>query len=826
MARKNKLDEELFEAKKQRFEKIAGNLEILPADQFLKDNFLPSSWSYVLDRALVDVTGLKPVQRRILYTMYKNGLSPSSNKSVIATIGGDVIHYHPHGDASINEALKNLGRAHVFRVPVIDTSGGDFGSPGSPGAAARYLKTRLNKAGWINVEEIGEHAVRMVPNYDNKDVEPVRIPVKWPVAVVNGGSGIATGYASNMPSHNPTEIMKAAKLLLRNPDATHAALQKIILGPDFNMGGLVTANDGVQQYLETGSGSFKIRGQYEVTQGARSTNRIEFYEIPFGTYPEKIIQEIQKASDEKGHFKEVASYKDLSDLKHPIRVVIETKPSVNHKKVIQDLFKHTSLEVSFAANITTIVDNRPVQSSMKDLLLDFIKFRKECVINKSKYSLNKKSDRLHLIEGLALVLLDIDKAIAIIRNSEDTTEANAELCKAFKIDEKQAEHVLSLQLRRLTKMDKGELLNEKEKLQEEITYLSSLITDAEVMKEHLVKEFDETAKIIGDERKTEVNGASAEEFAEQEKAVLQALKNADKDLPCYITRFDNGKLMKTMEPFAYINGTKKFADGLIVEQFKMRTQESMVVVDNKGIGHKVPLSYLVEDKAIDAKGLGLTLDKGLSVVGVAKYESMKSDIGLAIGTKNGGVKIAKTDFPKTDEFPVINLDETDEIVETRWLNRTLTGSHFVFVSQAGQVLIFDAKTIRETGSKAGAVRGMKLKGDDDKVIHFGWLPSIKEANCVLLTASGQTIKRTSVLDIPTKGKGGMGVATQLFKKDENGLTAAFVGYDMVQAAAVKTNQLISLPPIIKRSARGVDFTIPVKFGYSEIVPPSAAKKEE
>lgn len=814
MARKNKIDEELYEAKKQRFEKIAGNLETLPADKFLKDNFLPYSWSYVLDRALVDVTGLKPVQRRILYTMYKNGLSPNANKSVIATIGGDVIHFHPHGDASINDALKNLGRAHVFRVPVIDTSGGDFGSPGSPGAAARYLKTRLNRAGWINVEEIGENAVRMVPNYDNKDVEPVKLPVKWPVSIVNGGSGIATGYASNMPSHNPTEIMKASKLLLRNPDSTHAAIQKIILGPDFNMGGLITTNDGIKQYLETGSGSFKIRGQYEVTQGARSTNRIEFYEIPFGTYPEKIIQEIQKASDEKGQFKEVSSYKDLSDLKHPIRVVIETKPSVNHKKVIQDLFKYTSLEVSFAANITTIVDNRPVQSSMKELLLDFIKFRKECVFNKSNYSLNKKEARLHLIEGLTLVLLDIDKAIAIIRNSEDIAEANAKLQKTFKIDEKQADHVLSLQLRRLTKMDKGELLNEKSKLEEEIEYLRSLISDDEVMKNHLLKEFDETLKIIGDERKTDINGVSAEEFAAQEKAVAQELKNADKDLPCYITRFSNGKVMKTMEPFSYIDGTKKFANSLIVEQIKMRTKESLVFVDNKGNGYKVPMSYLVENKLTDAKAAGLTLPKGASIVGIAKYESMKSDIGLALGTKLGSVKIAKTDFPKSDEFPVINLDEGDEIVGSRWLGKALTDTYFTFVSKAGQVLIFDAKTIRETGSKAGGVRGMKLKGDDDAVIFFGWIDSVKKPENVLLTYSGHTIKRTSLTDIPTKGKGGMGVATQLFKKGEDELKAAYIGGENSIAATEKTNQVVSLPPIIKRSARGVDFSIDVAFGSS------------
>jgi len=816
MAKRVKIDEEDLKDKKLKFEKVADNLEEIPVDRFLKDNFLPYAWSVSLDRALVDVTGLKPVQRRILYTMYGMGLSPNSGRSKVATLAGRVLAYHPHGDASVSDALKNIARPHVFRVPLIDGKG-DFGSPGTPGAAARYIEARLNKAAWLNVEDIAEHATRMVPNYDDTSVEPVKIPVKWPVSIVNGGSGLAVGYAANMPSHNPTEIMKACKALLKNPDMTHDQLAKIVLGPDFNMGGTITSNDGIKQYLKTGTGSFKVRGNYEVTPGARSTFRIEFYELPYGTYPEKIIEEIQK-NTEKGKFTEIASFKDLSDLKHPIRVIIDTKPSANHKKVLQDLFKFTSLESNFSANMTTIVDNRPTQSSMLDLLADFINFRKECVANKTNYILPRRENRLHLVNGMLKTLIDIDKAISIIRGSADTEVANEKLQKAFKLDKEQAEYVLSLQLRRLTKMDSLALEQEKSDLEDEIKYLNSLLNDEDVLNNYLMNEFDNTLKVIGDERKTEINGMSADEFAAQEKAVAQELKNADKDLPCYITRFNNGKIMKTMEPFSYPENTKKFSDGLVVEQIKMRTQESLVLVDNFGTGYKVPVSYFIENKATDAKSAGLTLPKSASIVGVAKYESMKSDVGLALGTKMGAVKIAKTDFPKNDQFPVINLDEGDEIIGSRWLGRALTNSYFVFVSKAGQVLIFEAKSIRETGSKAGGVKGMKLKNDKDEVIHFGWLASVKDPECVLLTYSGHTIKRTSILDIPTKGKAGMGVATQLFKKGEDSLITAYAGYDASVAATAKTNQVVSLPPIIKRSARGVDFGIDVAFGSSHVSP--------
>lgn len=814
MAKRNKINEEDIKDKKAKFEKIAENLEEVPADGFLKDNFLPYAWSFSLDRALTDVTGLKPVQRRILYTMYEMGLSPQGNRSKVATLAGRVLAYHPHGDVSVADALKNIARPHVFRVPLIDGKG-DFGVPGTPGAAARYIEARLNKAAWLNVEDIAEHATRMAPNYDDTTVEPVRIPVKWPVSVVNGGSGIAVGYAANMPSHNPTEIMKACKALLKNPDMTDDALAKIVLGPDFNMGGSITSNDGIKEYLKTGSGSFKIRGNYEVTPGARNSYRIEFYELPYGVYPEKVIEEIQKQSD-KGKFAEISTYKDLSDLKHPIRVVIDTKPSSNHKKVLQDLFKFTSLESSFSANMTTIVDNRPVQAPMKTLLLNFVEFRKECIANKTNYILPRRENRLHVINGMLKTLVDIDKAISIIRKSDDSEVANEKLQKAFKIDKLQADYVLSLQLKRLTKMDSLALKNEKQDLEDEIKYLNDLLSDVEVLNAYLLNEFDNTLKIIGDERKTEINSMSAEDFAETEKNIVKELKNLDKNMPCYVTRFANGGILKTAEPFTYMQGAKKLQNSPIIEQVKMNTQDFMVVVDSTGLGHKVPLSHIFEDKLCAVKDMGITIDKGARIVGMAKYESMKSDIGLAIGTKNGGVKIAKTDFPKGGEtFPVITLDDGDEIIDSRWIGKALTGSNFVFVSKAGNILVFDAKTIRVSGSKAGSVKGMKLKGDKDEVIHFGWIDSAKNPDNMLVTYSGVTIKTTLISEIPTKNKGGMGVATQIFKTGENSLKTAYAGLKVTACSSKSTHNTISVPPVLKRSARGVDFNIDVILGTLE-----------
>lgn len=811
MARKTIATQEEVEAKRLRFAQVAATVDEVPVEKFLEDNFLPYAWSQTLDRALVDSSGLKPVQRRILYTMYKE---TGENRTKVATLAGKVLQYHPHGDASVVDALKNLGRDHVYRVPLIDGRG-DFGSPGSPGAAGRYIEGKLSKAAAICVEEIGESAVRMVSNYDATTVEPVRIPVRWPVGVINGGAGIAVGYAAKMPSHNPTEIMELCKKLLSKPDMSDDDIFAIVSGPDFNMGGIVTSNDGVKEYLTTGSGTFKIRGNYEVIPGARGVTRIEFDQIPFGTDPESIISEIQKGAS-NGKFAEIASYKNLSDLKHPIRVVVETKPGVQYKKVLRDLFAGTSLEVSFSANMTTIIDSRPVKSSMRDLILDFIAFRKQCVENKMRFNLGKKNDRLHVVEGLLLVLLDIDKAISIIRNSDDSNEASKKLMTAFKIDEKQASYVLSLQLRRLTKMDKTALDTEKANLTNEIDSITTILSEPAAMRSFLLKEFSETQKIIGDERKTVVNDMSAADFTSSEKAEAKVLKDADKNLPRYITRFADGTLLNSAEPFGYDASVKKLAHGPIVEAVKVNSQDAIVLIGSDGTGHKVPVIYVPQDRAVTAADAGVSLGAGVRLVGVSKFEAMKSDIGLAIGTKDGSVKIAKTDFPKSDSFPVINLDAGDEITDTRWIGRTLTNTFFVMVSSSGKVLMFDASGIRPTGSKAGGVKGMKLRGDDDAVIHFAWVNDVKTPTSSLVTVTNATVKRTPLSDIPPKGKGSMGVDTQIFRKDETGVVAAFAGTNPVSVPAKGAKTVVGMPPLVKRSSRGVDVPTALFLGSSDV----------
>lgn len=813
-AKRSRIKVDDFDEKKRKFEKIAENLEEKEASEFLKDNFLPYAWSFSLDRALTDVTGLKPVQRRILYTMYENRLSPSASRSKVATLAGSVLKYHPHGDASVMEALKNLARDHIFRVPLIDGKG-DFGAPGSPGAAGRYIEARLNKAAWLNVEDISEEATRMVPNYDGTSMEPVKIPVKWPVDLINGGSGIAVGYATNIPSHNPTEVMNAVKAMLEDPELDDEKLCKIISGPDFNMGGQITTIDGVKDYIKTGSGSFKIRAKYEVMQKARGSWRIEFYEIPFGSYPEKIISQIQKAMD-KGNFAEVANYKDLSDLKNPIRIIIETKSNVNYKKVLKDLFKMTDLESSFSVNMTTIIDNQPIQSPMRDLILDFINFRKTCVKNKSRYNLDRKTNRKHLVDGLLKVLLDIDKAIAIIRGSDDSSIANTELQRVFNIDEKQADHVLSLQLRRLTKMDSIELENEKVDLEKEIEYLESLISDDNVLKKYLLNEFDETIKVIGDDRKTEISGLTAEEFAEQEKEMNRSLKAEDKNVICYITRFSNGALLKGEEPFVYQMGVKNFENGPIMEQIKVKSKENISLVFSDGMAHSIPLSYLSFNIPITAEKIGINRGRGVKLVAIAKNTVLKTDIGLMLATEQGDVKIVKPELPEREEFSVYNLNDGDKIISGMWLGRTIKDSYFVSITNDSQVLAYDATSVRPTGISAGGVKSQKLRSSKEKVIAFNWVPKLGGTDNFIVSQSQHSIKLTLLSQIPPKGRGSQGVALHKFKKTESSLKSAYTGSNLGLTYGTN-NRFFPLPKLSERARTGEDFEMITDFGLKEAI---------
>ena len=784
--KKRRISSDLVEESRRKFVNVASDIDDVPADEWLKSNFLPYAWDYNLDRALVDVSGLKPVQRRILYTMWKKNLNPNANRMKVATLAGAVLAYHPHGDASVSEALKNMARAHIFRVPLIDGKG-DFGTIGSPGAAPRYIEARLSKAAWLNVEEIDQNAVKIIPNYDGKEVEPERLPVRWPVGVINGNSGMAVGYAANMPSHNPTEVMKACIALVKNPDLSDNRLANIVKGPDFNMGGFITSTDGVKEYLKTGSGTFTIRSKYDVTPIRGGGYRIDYYEIPFGTTPEAIKKTIKKQMD-NGHLKDVVNVNDLSDLKHPVKFVVDVKKDAQIKSVIEDLFRRTPLESKFSANMTTVVNNRPQQSSMKDLLLDFIEFRKQCIVNKLGWERGKRCDRLHLVKGLLSVLLDIDKAVKIIRNSDDAKTASTSLQKTFKIDEVQANYVLSLQLRRLTKMDRHSLDEEEKSLTDRISEIDSILKDG--MVEYMVNEFKETMKVIGDDRKTEINDMTEAEYLESRKNESKVLKAEDKGAKTCLYVLADGRFLKSMVPIdsvsmARTNRTKKVQPYL--SMVRTAGNENVSVIGDDGVAYSTALVSMAGNEPVSSSSLS-TIPSGVHVV-----NAVANNATLLAVTRNGKLRSVKLEGnDRWDDTPVLALDKDDQLVAALDLTNTIKGTTVILITDNGHVLRTAVDSIRPVRAGSQGIAGMRL----GKGVHVAAAVLARPDSTNLYTASKMTVKVTPINEITTQGRGGGGVQCHPVIAPDHVVQAVVDG-----GLVTNRGRIMDDPTVTRRAAR-------------------------
>lgn len=784
--KKRRISSDLVEESRRKFVNVASDIDDVPADEWLKSNFLPYAWDYNLDRALVDVSGLKPVQRRILYTMWKKNLNPNANRMKVATLAGAVLAYHPHGDASVSEALKNMARAHIFRVPLIDGKG-DFGTIGSPGAAPRYIEARLSKAAWLNVEEIDQNAVKIIPNYDGKEVEPERLPVRWPVGVINGNSGMAVGYAANMPSHNPTEVMKACIALVKNPDLSDNRLANIVKGPDFNMGGFITSTDGVKEYLKTGSGTFTIRSKYDVTPIRGGGYRIDYYEIPFGTTPEAIKKTIKKQMD-NGHLKDVVNVNDLSDLKHPVKFVVDVKKDAQIKSVIEDLFKRTPLESKFSANMTTVVNNRPQQSSMKDLLLDFIEFRKQCIVNKLGWERGKRCDRLHLVRGLLSVLLDIDKAVKIIRNSDDAKTASTSLQKTFKIDEVQANYVLSLQLRRLTKMDRHSLDEEEKSLTDRISEIDSILKDG--MVEYMVNEFKETMKVIGDDRKTEINDMTEAEYLESRKNESKVLKAEDKGAKTCLYVLADGRFLKSMEPIdsvsmARTNRTKKVQPYL--SMVRTAGNENVSVIGDDGVAYSTALVSMTGNEPVSSSSLS-TIPSGVHVV-----NAVANNATLLAVTRNGKLRSVKLEGnDRWDDTPVLALDKDDQLVAALDLSNAIKGTTVILITDNGHVLRTAVDSIRPVRAGSQGIAGMRL----GKGVHVAAAVLARPDSTNLYTASKMTVKVTPINEITIQGRGGGGVQCHPVITPDHVVQAVVDG-----GLVTNRGRIMDDPTVTRRAAR-------------------------
>ncbi|MEU3948203.1 DNA topoisomerase IV subunit A [Streptomyces sp. NPDC029526] len=778
----------------------------------MQGSFLEYAYSVIYSRALPDARdGLKPVHRRIVYQMNEMGLRPERGYVKCARVVGEVMgKLHPHGDASIYDALVRMAQPFSMRVPLVDGHG-NFGSLGNddPPAAMRYTECRMAEAAGLMTESIDEDTVDFAPNYDGQEQEPAALPAAFPNLLVNGASGIAVGMATNMPPHNLREVVAAARHLIRYPNADLDALMKHVPGPDLPTGGRIVGLSGIRDAYETGRGTFKIRATVTVENVTARRKGLVVTELPFAVGPEKVIAKIKDLVGAK-KLQGIADVKDLTDREHGLRLVIEIKNGFVPEAVLEQLYKLTSMEESFGINNVALVDGQPLTLGLKELLEVYLDHRFTVVRRRSEFRRGKRRDRLHLVEGLLTALVDIDEVIRLIRSSENSAQAKQRLMERFSLSDVQTQYILDTPLRRLTKYDRIELEAEKDRLNAEIEELTRILDSDAELRKLVSAELAAVAKKFGNDRRTTLLDSAGT------PAATVPLQVADD--PCRVLLSSTGLLARTANdaPFPEKAGAKRVKHDVIVSAVKATARGEVAVVTSAGRLLRlnvVDLPQLPEDMQVPNTAGGaplaefVTLEADEDVVCLTSLD--ESSPGLALGTEQGVVKRVVPDYPSNkEELEVISLRDGDRIVGGVELR---TGEEdLVFVTDDAQLLRYPAAQVRPQGRPAGGMTGIKLSADA-KVIHFTAVdPS---ADAVVLTVAGSrgtlddsvqtTAKLTPFDQYPRKGRATGGVRCQRFLKGEDCLALAWVGATPARAAQ-KNGAAVALPePDPRRDGSGV-----------------------
>ncbi|MEV6403723.1 MULTISPECIES: DNA gyrase/topoisomerase IV subunit A [Streptomyces] len=772
----------------------------------MQGSFLEYAYSVIYSRALPDARdGLKPVHRRIVYQMNEMGLRPDRGYVKCARVVGEVMgKLHPHGDASIYDALVRMAQPFSMRVPLVDGHG-NFGSLGNddPPAAMRYTECRQTAATSLMTESIDEDTVDFTPNYDGQEREPVALPAAFPNLLVNGSSGIAVGMATNMPPHNLGEVISAARHLIRFPNADLDTLMKHVPGPDLPTGGRIVGLSGIRDAYETGRGTFKIRATVSVETVTARRKGLVVTELPFAVGPEKVIAKIKDLVGSK-RIQGIADVKDLTDRAHGLRLVIEIKNGFVPEAVLEQLYKLTPMEESFGINNVALVDGQPLTLGLKELLEVYLDHRFEVVRRRSEFRRTKRRDRLHLVEGLLTALVDIDEVIRLIRSSDNSAQAKERLIERFSLSEIQTQYILDTPLRRLTRFDRIELEAEQEKLTEEIAELTRILESDAELRKLVSAELAAVAKKFATERRTVLMESAGT------PASTVPLQVADD--PCRVLLSSTGLVARTAnaEPFAEDPDARRTKHDVIVSVVPATARGEIGAVTSTGRLLRinvVDLPQLPDTASAPNLSGGAPLTEFVPVEGEETVVCLttldESSPGIALGTEQGVVKRVVPDYPTNkDELEVITLKEGDRIVGAVELR---TGDEdLVFITDDAQLLRFQAAHVRPQGRPAGGMTGIKLT-EGAKVISFTAVDPAADA--VVFTVAGSrgtlddsvqtTAKLTPFDQYPRKGRATGGVRCQRFLKGEDCLSLAWAG-PVPARAAQKNGTPVDLPEIDPR----------------------------
>jgi DNA gyrase subunit A len=721
----------------------------------MEQSFLDYAMSVITARALPDARdGLKPVHRRILWSMFSTGMRPDRPHKKCATVVGDVIgNYHPHGDSAIYDALVRMGQTFSLANTLIDPHG-NFGSPSDPPAAYRYTECRLTDLAMRMVESIDEDTVDLVPNFDGSREEPLVMPARFPNLLVNGSQGIAVGMATNIPTHNLSEVIDATLHLIDNPEATVADLMDFVQGPDFPTGGLIMGRAGLTSAFMTGRGSIRIRARAEIIEDGRNT-QIVVTEIPYQTSVESIEQKIADAVDRKI----IDGIRELRNesAKGETRFVIELKRDAPANVVLNNLFKHTPLQSSFAVNIVALIDGVPRTLNLRDALVAYVDHQIDVVTRRSEYRLGQARDRAHIVEGLLRALALIDDVIALIRASEDRASALADLqVDPLSFSERQANHILDMQLGRLTRLGRTRLEEELVELRARMEELEGILNSETQLRSVIKEELNEVRAEHDTQRRSQIvfdpGDMEIEDLIDNEPVVVTLSKGG------YIKSVATDAFRTQGRGGRGVQGARLKDDDILVRVLTTTAHSYLLFFTNRGKVYRLK-AYQVPMMDRTARGTAvvnlLQLEPDEIVEAVIDTEEFTADEYLLFVTKKGVVKkTAFTEYDKnrTNGLIAINLREGDELVRVIQVRES---DDIVLVSSRGQAIRFSGTRVRPMGRSTGGVRGMRLKEND--VVVAAVAISENDQRHLLIVTEGGYGKRTPIEAYPRKGRGTMGV---------------------------------------------------------------------
>ena len=786
----------------------------------MESSFLEYAYSVIYSRALPDARdGLKPVQRRILYMMAEMGLRPEKGHVKSQRVVGEVMgKLHPHGDTAIYDALVRMAQGFNMRLPLVDGHG-NFGSLDNGPAAARYTEARLAKAALLMTDSLDEDVVDMVPNYDNQLTQPEVLPAQYPNLLVNGASGIAVGMATNMAPHNLVETIAAARHLIENPEADLEELMRFVPGPDLPTGGRIVGLDGIRDAYRTGRGSFKMRATTRIENVTSRRKGIVVTELPYQVGPERLAEKLRDAVQAK-KVTGITDYQDLTDRHHGLRLVLTVKSGFEPEAVLEQLYRFTPLEESFGINNVALVDGQPRTMGLKQLLEVFVAHRLAVVRRRTEHRLGKRRARLHLVEGLLLAILDIDEVIQIVRQSDDAETARTRLMQVFDLTQVQAEYILELRLRRLTKFSQIDLEAERDELRAEIEHLEEILGSEEVLRRLVSDELAAVAAEHGDARRT-VLLESASAPATKAGASLEVA-----DEPCGVHLTGTGLIARVSGEGPLLREGPRGAHDVIVSSVRSTTRAEVGVVTDRG---RVLRLSVVDLPNLAPTASAPSLAGGTRLVDLLELERDERPLGLirlaeadiarggaiALGTRQGVVKRVQLDFPRTDGFEIISLKDGDAVVGVVDLEDD-ADLDLVFVTTDAQLLHFPSSGVRPQGRGAGGVAGIKLAGDA-QVLSFGVIDVTAPADVVTVAGSSSTLpllqtgslKVSSLTEFPAKGRSTAGMRCHRFLRGEDSLIGAWVVPHPARASS-EAGQPIDLPePTGRRNGSGTPVPVPI-----------------